>query len=176
VALCAVILASGSVAIGAEIAAEYQLKAEFLERFTRFIDWPANSPVSDPAVPFVIGVLGPDPFGSFLDELAASHRIKGKNVEIRRLSSLDNVNACDVLFISATEKKDLRKVLSRTDSKPILTVSDSDGFGSEGVLINFYTEGDKIRFEINVNTVDRSGLKVKSKLLKLARLVDREGT
>jgi YfiR/HmsC-like len=155
----------------AETVAEYQLKAEFIERFTRFIDWP---PSSGPSGAFVIGVLGDDPFGPFLEQLAAMRKIKGKRVELRRLPTIESVDGCSVVFISSSEKHNIHRIVARTAGQPILTVGDSNGYAAAGVIVNFFTEGDKIRFEINDTAAGKSGLKVNAKLLKLARVV--EGT
>ena len=66
----------------------------------------------------------------------------------------------------------LPRILSHTDSKPILTIGDTNGYAAAGVLINFYTSGETVRFEMNESAIERSGLKVSARLLKLARIVD----
>lgn len=162
----------GSMALRSEQLSEYQVKAEFIERFTRFIEWPRGAPASGP---FVIGVLGDDPFRGYLDRMAAGRKIKGRPVEIRRFRDLRDVDACQVVFISSSERARLQAVLARTGPHPILTVGDSSGFASAGVLVNFYTAGDTVRFEMNESAIERSGLRVSAKLLKLARLVETEG-
>jgi hypothetical protein len=161
----------GAVALRSEQLPEYQVKAEFIERFTRFIEWPRGAPNGGP---FVIGVLGTDPFRGYLDKMAAGRKIKGRPVEIRRFRDIAAVDSCDVVFISSSERGRLQAVLARTDSRPILTVADSNGFASSGVLVNFYTSGDTVRFEMNETAIERSGLRVSAKLLKLARLVETE--
>jgi len=165
------IVMAGAVAVCAEQAPEYEVKAEFLEHFTRFIDWPAG----DPPPRFVIGVVGRSPFNGFLERIAAKRKIKGRAIEIRYVNDVAQIDACQLLFIANSERERLKKILTRAQSKAILTVADSDGFATAGVMINFYTSGDTIRFEINETAVERSGLKMSSKLLKLARLVEPEG-
>lgn len=165
--IAAVVTLAGATA-GAEVP-EYQVKAEFLERFTRFIDWPADADEG----PFTIGVIGRNPFGSYLERVVASHKIKGRQIEVRYLDDLAQIDRCQVLFIASSERDRLPKILARTGSRPILTVSDSAGFAAAGVLINFYSATDTVRFEINEAAVEKSGLKVSARLLKLARLVDR---
>lgn len=152
--------------------AEYEVKAEFLERFTRFVEWPSGSSATDPDTPFVIGVLGRDPFGSLLDDLASSRKIKGKPVRVRRLTRAEEAGACDLLFIASSEEPRLRGVLSVTGDRPILTVADTPGFAEAGVLINLFAEGERVGFEVNEPAVRRSGLRVSSRLLRLARLVE----
>ena len=161
----------GAVALRGEQLPEYQVKAEFIERFTRFIEWPRGASGSGP---FIIGVLGTDPFRGFLDTRATGRKIKGRPIEIRRFRDLAAVDSCHVVFISSSERGRLAEVLARTASRPILTVADSNGFASSGVLVNFYTSGDTVRFEMNESAIERSGLRVSAKLLKLARLVETE--
>ncbi len=151
---------------------EYEAKSEFLERFTRFIEWPAE-PVGDAAgSPFVIGVVGRDPFGTYLDVLAASRPIKGKSVRVRRLSDFNDVaGCCHLVFVSSSEESNLKRILARTVGRPVLTVGDTPGYAEHGVLINLYQDGGRIGFEVNEEAVRKSGLRFNSKLLRLARLV-----
>jgi hypothetical protein len=150
---------------------EYEAKAEFLERFTRFIDWPAGSMSEDPQTPFVIGVLGRDPFGRYLDAVASSRRIKGKAIRVRRLESAEDATACHLLFVSGSESRELVRILARTEKRPILTVGDTPGYAAAGVLINLVTSEERITFEINEAAARKSGLAFSSKLLRIAKLV-----
>jgi hypothetical protein len=152
-------------------APEYQLKAEFLERFTRFIEWPGEEAVTGP---FVIGVFGANPFGPYLTEMAAGRKIKGRSVEIREVSSPDDVGMCHILFIAGSQRKSLDRVLEKTSGRPILTVGDVAGFAEKGVLLNFYSAESNLRFEVNDAVARKSGLKFSSKLMKLARIVNLE--
>ncbi len=151
---------------------EYTIKAAFLERFTRFIEWPDVSAVSDTTESFVLGVIGENPFGSILEQLYATQKIKNKEVEIQSLSNLDEISGCHLLFISKSKEKELSKILSLTKDKPILTISDANGFAENGVLINLYLAENKIRFEINETAVRVSGLTVSYLLLNAAKIVN----
>jgi hypothetical protein len=154
---------------------EYGLKAQLIERFTRFIEWPLESTVSDQTRPFVIAVIGDNPFGPYLKRLAAEHSIKGKAVEVWEVRSTDQLLDPQVLFISSSEAKHLGEILAYTATRPILTVSDSEGFARAGVHINLFLEEGSIRFEVNTQAARRSGLELSSKLLRLARIVESEG-
>ncbi|MCD4695436.1 MAG: YfiR family protein, partial [Bacteroidales bacterium] len=59
---------------------EYTIKAVFMERFTRFTEWPAESAINDTTKPFVISVIGKNPFGNLLEETYSSQKILNKNV------------------------------------------------------------------------------------------------
>ncbi len=151
---------------------EYTIKAAFLERFTRFIEWPEESAVSDTTESFVLGVIGENPFGSILEQLYATQKIKNKEVEIQSLSNQDEISGCHLLFISKSKEKELSKILSLTKNKPILTISDANGFAENGVLINLYLAENKIRFEINETAVKVSGLSISYLLLNAAKIVN----
>lgn len=152
-----------------EVVPEYQLKAEFMERFTRFIDWPTSSSVNDTQTPFTICVAGEDPFGPYLRNLASAHRIKSKPVIVRQVTN--DVRSCNMLFIGEIDAAEVGETLKKAAEHPILTVGDSPGLAEAGVMINFYRDDDKVRFEINNHAAERSGLHITSKLLKLARVV-----
>ena len=146
---------------------EYELKAEFLARFATFIEWPPSAESHT----FTIGVIGRNPFNGYLEKIAA-RKIKNRPVAIRTIGELSQIEGCDIVFIAASEKSRLQAILSRTESRPILTVGDSNGFAAAGVLINFYSTADTVRFEINEGAVEKSGLKVSSKLFKLAKVIE----
>jgi hypothetical protein len=154
---------------GAEL--EYEVKAEYLERFTRFIDWPADSNGGSRGNTFHLCVIGENPFGSYLREMTNDVKFKGKRAELQHIQEPRQAIGCDLLFIAKSEAARLVEILRITKDRPILTVSDTPGFAQHGVLINFYNEGANIRFEINTDAIKRSRLHVSSRLLNLARLV-----
>ncbi|MBA4056737.1 MAG: DUF4154 domain-containing protein, partial [Marivirga sp.] len=89
---------------------EYQIKAVFLFNFTQFVEWPVVA-FADQDAPFLIGVVGHDPFGSYLDEAVRGEKIMGHPFVIRRFQSLDEVESCHILFISESDKVDIKRAL-----------------------------------------------------------------
>ncbi len=152
---------------------EYRVKAVFLERFTRFTEWPGESAINDTTKPFVISVIGKNPFGNLLEETYSSQKILNKNIEIRYISKIDQIEETNILFISKSKQKELSKILSYTKDKPILTVGDTKGFAKKGVMINFYLSSGKLRFEINETAVKESGLSMSYLLLQVALIVSK---
>jgi hypothetical protein len=150
---------------------EYILKAAFMERFTRFIDWPNETGINDTTKPFIIGVIGENPFGSILDNLAMIQKIKSKRIEIRYYT-IQNLNPdCHLLFISDSESENLKRILSVTKKKPILTIGDKENFCRFGVLINFLFEKNKLLYEVNETALNQAGLVVSYLLLMTAKKV-----
>lgn len=52
-----------------------------------------------------------------------------------------------------------------------LSVSDATGFARTGGIIEFYVDSGRMRFAINVDAAQRSGLRLSSRLLGLATII-----
>jgi hypothetical protein len=160
-----------------EAALEYEVKAAFLYKFAKFVEWPEDAPVADrPAV--VIGVLGVDPFGEALDAAVRGKTVNGRALSVRRFAELRDLEPCQILFVSASEGRRLPEILTRLGGSPVLTVGEPETFTRDGGIVRLVTEDNKVRFEINVDAAEHAGLRISSKLLALARIVhgrDAEG-
>ncbi len=156
---------------------EHELKAVYLERLTRFIEWPAGHEVSQPSKPFVIGVIGIDPFKGVLPSIFNNQRIKGKPVQVLRIRDPADrraVTRTHLLFIGKLNNKDLQVLLDMAREESILTVSDTPGFGEFGVMVNFFVDDDRLRFEINPKPVHQAHLDISYVLLRSAQIVGGE--
>jgi hypothetical protein len=85
-----------------------------------------------------------------------------------RTPKLAEAEGCHILFISRSERGRIPQILQDLGTAPVLTVADTDGFLDDGGIINFRLEGSKVRFEINQQAAERVGIKISSKLLRLA--------
>ena len=148
---------------------EYEVKAAFLFNFTQFVEWPPAA-FATAASPIHIGVLGDDPFGELFDQTVRGEMVKNRTIVIKRARRVEDLTNCHVLFIAKSEKPRLVQIMSVVQGRPILTVSDLDQFNRRGGIINFFFEGNKVRFEINLAAAERAGLKISSKLLKLGKV------
>ncbi len=154
---------------------EYTLKAVFLERFTRFIDWPNDQSAGEKATPFVIGIMGNPDFSALLKKIYQNQKIQGKNVIVKDLDNLETLQSTHLLFIANISDSTLENVLKQTQNTSILTVSDAEGFAERGVMINFFmSRKQKIRFEINEQAIKQSDLYISYKLLSVAKIVGGE--
>jgi hypothetical protein len=154
---------------------EYTVKAVYLERFTRFVEWPEKMAMADTSKNFILGIIGDNPFGKKLEEIYTDQKIKNKKVRILYFDTISQIQFCHLLFIAQTDNENLLKILSYCSDKPILTVSDTMGFGSYGVQINFFIIDNKVKFEINEKAMLKAGLKCSYLLLKSARIISPGG-
>ena len=149
---------------------EYQLKAVFLFNFIQFVQWP-DAVFPEPGTPIRIGVLGDDPFGQALDEAVRDETVRGHKLVVLRSRRLEDLQDCHLLFIGKSEARRIGEILAQIDRRPVLTVGETDGFARNGGIIAFFSEGNKVRFEINPVSAQRQGLKISSQLLGLGRIV-----
>lgn len=171
--VCVLLLLGGLVASAQTgPAREYQIKAVFLFNFAQFVEWPraafagANSPI-------VIGILGEDPFGAYLDETVRNEKVNNRPLEIRRYHRIDEINTCHILFISPSEAGTYEQIFARLQGRSILTVGDAEGFATRG-MIRFLTEQNRIRLRVNLGVARAAGLTISSKVLRAAEIVGAE--
>lgn len=149
---------------------EYQLKAVFLFNFAHFVEWPAAS-LPQQSAPFVIGVLGKDPFGSYLDDVVRGESVNGHPLAVERYSSIAEIRECQILFIPAAELTHLERILGALKGRSVLTVTDTDGAAPRGVIIGLLRQDNRIRLRIDLEAARANNLTISSKLLRPAEIV-----
>jgi hypothetical protein len=149
---------------------EYEIKAVFLFNFAEFVDWPPQA-FADATSPLVIGILGDDPFGHYIDDAVRDEKVNGRTLVIRRFTSIDDLSACHILFVSRSEAGSVDEVLRRLKGQSTLTVSDVDGFSQVGGMISLVMEKSRVRLRINLQAAKQANLRISSKLLRPAEIV-----
>jgi hypothetical protein len=159
---CLAVIALAAPASAADRVGEYQVKAAFLKNLTRFVERPGGGAA------WTICVVGEDPFGAALDAIAGDGG--GVTIAVRRVRGRE-VGDCAIVFVSGSEVDRLPAVLGTVKGTPVLTVGDTEGFAARGVILNFFVEESRVKFEVNVDAAKRAQLKISSRLLGLARIV-----
>jgi hypothetical protein len=149
---------------------EYQVKAVFLFNFAQFVEWPP-AVFADANSPLVIGILGEDPFGAYLDETVRDETVNNRPLEIQRYHRVDEIKTCHVLFISRSEANRLEQILGSLKGRRILIVGDGDDFVQRGGMIRLGTAQNKVRLIINIDAAKTANLTISSKLLRAAEIV-----
>ncbi len=145
----------------------YKVKAAFIYNFINFVEWPAE-PNAGPNLLFYI--IGSDPFGESL-AMIKDRAVGGRKIIVKNVNCVKHLKNCDVLFIPGSQKGRLEQILDALKGAHVLTIGDTDGFAARGVIINMFLYEGKIRFEVNLEAARRAGLRIDSRLLKLARIV-----
>jgi hypothetical protein len=147
---------------------EFKVKSEFILRFPEYVEWPKHSLKKNDSL-FQVCTLGEGPLLPYLKSHLASRPVKGHAVTVREIKEKESLTGCHLLYIAPEKRKNLDQVIRNLDDTPVLTIGDTEGFGSRGVVINLFLEGQHVRFNINEAAAKKSGLKVSSKLLVLAK-------
>lgn len=151
----------------AQIADEYELKAEFVARFAHFVTWDPKA-FAGADSPIMIGVLGDDPFGRALDRACAGERTAdGRGLKVKRSRNPGALADCQIVFVSGSERGRLGGVLNAL-GRDTLTVGDWAEFSKQGGVIAFHADGARIRIAISQGAATKAGLKLSSKLLHLS--------
>ncbi|MCP5047597.1 MAG: YfiR family protein [bacterium] len=150
---------------------ELHYKVAFLERFTRFVEWPKDSDVNDVSKPFILGLIGEKKLLKVLREVYFKQNIKNKKVEIRMISQEKQIDGCNLLFIEKPIKWNLFTVVSAIKDKPILTITDEKGTIEKGFHIRVYFRRQKLVFDANQGAFQDSLLGVDYRLFSGARNV-----
>jgi hypothetical protein len=149
---------------------EYQIKAVFLFNFAQFVEWPAAA-FAHGNSPIVIGVLGDNPFGTYLDETVRDEKVGNRPLEVHRYQRAEEIRTCHILFISRSEANRLEQILASLRDRGILVVGDSDDFVQRGGMIQLASSQSKIRLRINEGAAKTANFTISSKLLRSAELV-----
>lgn len=151
---------------------EYEVKAAFLFNFAKFVEWPPRV-FPEASSPIIFGILGEDPFDGPVMTKIGQETIKGRSIKIEHYKAGDDFAGCHLLFISRSAAGQVKDVLERAKGRSLLTVSEIEDFMTEGGMINFVLVDRSVRFDINAKAIQTAGLKVSSKLLAVARSVEK---
>ena len=153
---------------------EYPIKATYLYKFAPFVTWP-ESAFDTPSSPFVLCIVGEDPFGQLLDQAVAGQRVGQHVIVVRRLQRVDRTPNCHILFVGASRGQAGADALAMVKGAPVLTVTDSASADSAASVIQFVVQDNRVRFRIDGQAAAQNGLVISSKLLSLA-LAPRRGS
>src|SRR5262249_15244872 len=103
---------------------EYELKAAVLYHVIKYVEWTAGASTN---AALQVGLVGEMPFADAIEVLNGK-KIQGRELTVKRVAALQDIGQCQVLFISASERQRLREIVGEVKGRPILTVSEVEGF------------------------------------------------
>jgi hypothetical protein len=148
---------------------EYEVKAAFLLNFAKFVDWPASA-FGDAGSPLAICILGRDPFGRAIDDLVQGEEVGGRKLLVRRIAEPPPSKACQIVF---TQQSGTDAIKPLSDLRGVLTVGEGESFVHDGGIIGFVIDNRRVRFDISRRAANEAGIKLSSKLLSVARAVEK---
>lgn len=77
--------------------------------------------------------------------------------------------ACDVVYLGALNNDERARVRAALAGHPVLTIAEHDPSCTAGGMFCLDVDGDRVSFDINLDAVARSGVRVHPNVLNLAR-------
>jgi hypothetical protein len=143
---------------------EQDIKAAFLFRFLSFVEWP-ESAFARPESPIVLGVMGSEEVLAALQEAAAGRVAQARPVSVRRVAEGDSVAGLHALFVGRAAAGVLPKLAA---VPALLVVAESEGALERGAVVNFLRQDGRVRFEVALDSAERRGLRISSRMLSVA--------
>jgi hypothetical protein len=149
---------------------EERVKAAYLAKIPAYVSWPEGA-FSKPDAPLVFGVIGDDQVTAELTRAVAGREVDGHPMTVRRLKDEDSIANIHVLFVGGSDNPRLAQEVRSTGKQPVLLVTDSAGALDRGSMVNFVLVDDHVKFDIALDTTEKHGLKLSSRLLGVAHNV-----
>lgn len=143
------------------------LKAAFMLNFVKFAEWPARKPT----LPMLLCVSGDEGMADVLTRTVSGQTVAGRSIQVSQIASGGVVRDCQLLFFAERDPRRLAAILQEASESPVLTVSDVAKSATNGVMIEFFLEKDRLRFAVNIDAMERSQIKLGSRILSLAVIV-----
>jgi hypothetical protein len=144
------------------------VQAALIKNFTHLIEWPKNKHEARSA--FNLCIHHSIKLEQQFKSIFTDKHIKGKQVDIVNISNT-SLNGCDLVYLTAASKESISNVLKSARQLGILTISAQEGYGQQGVHINFYEHGQNMAFELNKHALDGGGFQVSTQLYRYARII-----
>ena len=153
----------------AQNASAASLKAAFLVNFAKFVEWPAEAASAEGTITFCVS--GDPRVADALDLLASGHPLGVRGMRVLRPKIDGPLRDCHILFVQGVDIKDALDLLQQLKGSTVFTVSDDERFTALGAVANFFIEGTRMRFAINLQSAQRARVQLSSRLLVLAKIV-----
>lgn len=150
---------------------EYQVKAAFLVHFAGLVVWPPEA-FGAPDSPLRISVFGSDALADALAETLVGRHLDAHPLELERAADVSAARHAHIVFVGRGEAGSESQLLSLLRGSSVLSVGETPGFAERGGVVNFFETDSKIHFEINPRAAERARLRISSRLLGLARIVE----
>jgi hypothetical protein len=146
-----------------------EVRAVFILHLARFVRWP-ETVFARPDSPLVIGVYQSDELADILRDAVRGEKIDGRPIECRRLATPGEIDDCHLVFVGESAVRPLAPLLARLADRPILLVSDAEGFLNLGGHVQFYAQAAEMKIRLAPNKLKNAHLAASSQLLRVARV------
>lgn len=139
-------------------------QAMFIYNFSRLVKWPVNATQGD----FVIGVLGNNETYGSLKSYTTAKKVGAQKIIIKKFNNPEDITTCNILFVGASKSSKMDKINEKLNGTNTLIIGEHSGITESGAAINFVLIGNRLKFELNKNNIDKYNLIVSKSLQDMA--------
>ena len=162
---------AASIPVHAQRSLEYDVKAALLLNFARFIEWPETA-FPDARSPINVCVFGSNPFGDTLQRTLSGETAGNRTLAARQVKNLADGAGCHLLFVPTGAESRAGSILHQQGSYAV-SVGESPRFEDMGGAVTLVLEEGRVRFKVNLQPVERRGIRISARMLQAASHVDR---
>jgi hypothetical protein len=166
-AAAAALLLAAAPAFAGTAEASAQARAGTILNLLGFVEWPTSSGhgrvvCADPADPQALAL-----------KTAARQGVRGRQWDVIDLLPGESARACDALLLDAALRATLPQAQLRDGPAPaVLLLAAGPCVPGDGVAIHLVDDGERVGFDVHMAPMRRAGLRLSSRLLRLARRVE----
>ncbi|NIE76506.1 YfiR family protein [Pantoea sp. Ap-967] len=148
-------------------AAQAQQRAKAVTQVVLGILSYARWPVEPPALRLCL--VGPTEYAD--DLIKGNVQNSGQPLQVRRLLADDRqlADACDALYIGKLDLGQRDRLFQAISGHPVLSISEADDPCTVGSLFCLRVSDQQVAFEVNLDSVARSGVRIHPSVLQLSR-------
>ncbi|HYG51713.1 MAG TPA: YfiR family protein [Flavobacteriales bacterium] len=148
---------------------DYKTYSLFVYNFMKYIDWPPEIAAKNE---FVVGIIGDSPISKELQALAATKKVKGKTIVLKKFTTVEECSGCQLLYVASGKSSMIKTIRESLKTKPVLVVGEREGTAKKGAALSFVTlEDDVLKFDINKAEIEQRQLKISSSLITLGIVI-----
>jgi len=160
-----VLLASGTFMVSsAQVNTVSQAQSMFIYNFSRLIQWPDSYNTGD----FIIGVMGNNELYNTLTAYVAGKKVGSRSIAVKRFDDPVDISKCNILFIGNTKVGKMNEVVAKVQAQSSLIITERKGMIDSGSAIDFFMEGDKLKFVMNTQNAQKYDLVISKSLSDMA--------
>ena len=161
----ALLLACRATSAGQDVTAP-ALKAAFIYQLPKFTEWPANA--IPPGSPFSVCVLGDSGVADAFERMGRGRDYSGHRIVVSRPGPNEPMRGCHALYVGQGATQ-VEAILAALRERPVLTISDTEGFSKLGGITQLYFDAGQLRLFIDPDAAHRARLKISSRLMQLSK-------
>ena len=144
---------------------ERAVRAAYVFNLIKYVEWPSQGRE------LTIALVGDTETGGVMASMLDGRTSDGKTIHVVLSPTDEALGNCGLLYIATSRPEEIRSALERMKGKSVLTVGETDGFVRGGGMVALINTGDHIRIEVNLEAVQRAGIRISSRVLNLAIIV-----